>query len=125
MYEFSYNGKVFYVGIGSSSRRATHRWAYVKNLLRHQDADTLKPAKEAGLKGPNNSVITALIRAGLPEHTVTFPWRGHGRKHAVREKTKRINQRLAEGCLLTNVVGNPNKASVEEILTYLGVGTAG
>jgi hypothetical protein len=82
-------------------------------------ARNLKPDKAAGMKRLGSRVIAALIRAGLPEHTVTFPWRGLGRKSAEIEETKRIRQRLAEGCLLANKSGNPNKATVEQILKYL------
>jgi hypothetical protein len=121
VYEFSYNGKVFYIGICQGSTRHSHRWSFVKNLLRHHDAGTLKPAKATGLNCLSNRVITALIRAGLPEHTVTITWRGLGRASALQEEAKQMGERLAEGCLLANISGNPNKATVEQILKYLSV----
>ena len=109
VYEFSYNGKVFYVGLAHGHIRHTRRWSWVANLVRHERAGTLKPAKAAALRGKNNQVIAALYRAGLAEHTVTVAWRGHGKRDAEVAELQIIQQRLSEGCLLANIVGNPKR----------------
>jgi len=90
--------------------------------LAHEDAGTLRPSKADDLGRKSNQVIAALIRGGLPEHSVSVTWRGLGKKRAEREETKIIQKRLAEGCVLANVMGNPNrKVTVAEILSYLKV----
>ena len=96
VYEFSYNGKVFYVGHAHGAIRHTQRWSWVKNLLRHEDAGTLTPAKAAALKQKSNSVIAALIRSGLSEHKVDVPRRGFGKSWAEVEETKRILERVSD-----------------------------
>jgi hypothetical protein len=122
VYEFSYNDKVFYVGLAHGHIRHTRRWGHVANLLRHENAGTLKPSKAADLGRKSNQIISALIRAGLPEHTVSVAWKGLGKKQAEVEEAKIIRQRLAEGCLLANIAGNTNnRVTVDEILRYLKV----
>ena len=125
VYEFLYNGGVFYVGLAHGHIRHTRRWSHVANLVRHENAGTLKPSKAADLGRKSNQVIAALIRAGLIEHTVSVAWKGMGKKQAEIEEARVIRQRLAEGCLLANIAGNKNhRVTVDEILRYLNVRVA-
>jgi hypothetical protein len=124
VYEFSYNGKVFYVGIAHGNIRHTHRWSYVANLVRHEQAGTLAPGKAPSLKQKSNAVLVRLMHAGLPEHQWSVAWEGLGKKAAEAEEVVRIKQRLDEGCVLANIQHNPKHATttVDDILLYLGVG---
>lgn len=101
----------------------TCRWVHVKNLVKHEDQGTLTPAKRKGLYRKSNQVIAALIRAGLPEHQVTIPWRGIGKGLAEIEEEQQIKKRCVEGCVLANVNHNPKQPSVDEVLRYLGIAT--
>jgi hypothetical protein len=123
VYEFSYNGKVFYVGIAHGNIRHTRRWGHIANLVRHEQAGTLKPIKARALSQKSNTVLAALIRAGLPEHQWRVVWQGKGKKAAEAEEKIRIKQRLDEGCMLANIQHNPKNtdATVDQIIDYLGV----
>jgi hypothetical protein len=123
VYEFSYNDKVFYVGVAHGKIRHSQRWGYVANLVRHERAGTLAPIKARSLNQKSNAVLAAIIRAGLPEHQWRVAWQGQGKKSAEAEEVVRIKQRLEEGCVLANFQHNPNNArtTVGDILAYLGV----
>jgi hypothetical protein len=107
VYEFSYNRKVFYVGIGAEqNNRHTDRYRYVRNLVRHDDEGTLKPDKAEDLNRKSNLVIARLIRAGLlpkdDDLVITKAWKGLGKKNAEDVEAPLIRQRVEEGCLLAN-----------------------
>jgi len=123
VYEFSYNQRVFYVGVApDGTTRNTGRWPYVRNLVRHAEAGTLREGKARDLNQKCNQVIAKLIRAGLPEHKHSIAWRGLGKEAARIAEVRQIERRIAEGCLLANIQGNPNKAvTVDEIIHSLGV----
>lgn len=126
VYEFSYNEKIFYVGVAPDhTTRHTGRWGYVKNLVRHADAGTLTAGKEKDFNHKCNQVLATLIRAGLPQHTLSIAWRGQGKEAAKIAELSIIGRRIAEGCLLANVQGNPNKrVTVDEIIQYVRVALA-
>jgi hypothetical protein len=125
VYNFVWRGKVFYVGLGQAkSTRHTHRWLFVKNLVEHEAKGTLKPGKRRALEGKSNSVLAALIRAGLEPHEVRVLWQGVGREQAKREEKRQISVRVAQGCILANVQGLPVQRSLGEVLEYLGAGNA-
>jgi squalene cyclase len=121
VYEFWARGRVFYVGLTWSETRTHGRWGHVKNLVRHEDAGTLKPDKRSDLYRKSNQVIAALIRAGEPQHEVRISWRGAGSIAADQAETGRILQLVESGSVLANNAKNPRPASLEEILAYLGV----
>jgi len=121
VYEYAVGEKVFYVGISWSDVRSHGRWGHVRNLVRHLDAGTLKPAKASDLKRKSNQVIAALIRAGLPEHTVRIHWRGKGRLAAEAAESKRIAELRQQGHILANEAKNPKRATLAELLVYLGL----
>ena len=138
VYEFSYKGKVFYVGHTYHWRRSHGRWGFVNSLLAKGEAiETISPL--------NNRVLAALIEADLPEHLLTVTtaslpehsvkvtagtdaglWEGRGKKQAKPEERKQIAKRLAEHppCVLANDSDLPpgtNPATLDEVLRYLGV----
>lgn len=121
VYEFVFNGKVFYVGHTYHPVRANGRWTHVKNLVRLENNGTLSRGKRADLYRKSNQVIAALIRAGLPPHQVAISWRGIGKRQADIAEEQRILKRCAEGCVLANINHTVKEASVDEILQYLGV----
>jgi hypothetical protein len=121
IYEYSVAGRIFYVGITWSDTRAYKRWSHVRNLVRHEDAGTLKPAKATDLGRKSNRVIAALIRAGMKEHDVCKSWHGVGRAAAEQAEPRRIRELALSGCMLANEEYNPRPASLQEILLYLGV----
>jgi hypothetical protein len=90
-------------------------------LVRHQDAGTLKPDKAVDLNRKSNLVIAALIRADLPEHEVRISWRGLGRVAAGKAETARIITLVHQGCVLANDAKNPRRATVVQVLKFLGV----
>ena len=53
----------------------------------------------------SNSVLAALQRAGLEEHTVHILWEGVGRAAAVVAEAKLVREHLAMGCVLANIQG--------------------
>jgi hypothetical protein len=124
IYEYSVADRIFYVGTTWSDIRAYKRWSHVRNLVRHQDAGTLKPDKAADLGRKSNQVIAGLIRAGRQEHVVTKTWTGLGKVAAERAEALRIVELAKMGHKLANVDHNPEPATVEEILRFLGVNTA-
>ena len=121
VYEFLFNGRVFYVGLAHGHIRHTRRWGYVANLVRHERAGTLKPAKAKSLVTPSNYVIAAMVRADLPEHEVRVSWRGKGRAQAQLVETARICELAEGGVVLANVQENPIPAPCEVVLRYLGI----
>lgn len=124
VYEFSYNGRVFYVGHAHGEVRHAKRWEHVRNLVRHEQAGTLKPPKAKNLNTPSNRVIATLIKAGLPPHEVKVHWRGHGKAAAAAVEKERIHALVAAGAVLANIAGNPKKSSVAEVLSYIGAAHA-
>jgi hypothetical protein len=104
---------------------ASDRWNYVRNLVQHEDAGTLKPAKARDLNRKSNRVVAGLIRAGLQEQQMVVndkAWRGLGKVNAEAAEEPRIRQRIDEGCLLANIQHNPkHNVTVDEILAHLGV----
>jgi hypothetical protein len=124
VYEFSFNNKVFYVGHTYHPVRSGGRWGHVKNLLRLKRLGTIPPAKLADLNRPSNSVIAALIEAGLPEHVVTTCRPCLGKKQSMLEEKEQILKRLSQGCVLANVEHNPKAVTVAEVLQYLGAAVA-
>jgi hypothetical protein len=124
IYEYSVNGKVFYVGITWSDVRANRRWGHVKNLLRHEAAGTLKPDKRTDLYRKSNQVIAALIKGGHPEHQITKSWHCVGSAAAEAQEPLRIRELALAGCRLANDDHNPSPATVQEILAYLNVPAA-
>jgi hypothetical protein len=121
IYEYWARGRVFYVGLTWSETRSHGRWGHVKNLVRHEDSGTLKPSKRADLYRKSNQVIAALIRAGEPEHEVRIFWRGLGSDAAEEAETQRILQLVESGAVLANDAKNLRRASLEEVLSYLGL----
>jgi hypothetical protein len=126
VYEFSVNNRVYYVGVArQDSIRATDRWRWVERQLeRLKEEGVLPPRKAKSLLTPSIAVVKALIKQGLKPHRIAYPWRGIGRAEALRQEALRINQLLAEGCVLANVSGNPRPASASQVLKYLGYGGA-
>jgi hypothetical protein len=126
VYEFSYNEKVFYVGVAPEhTTRHTGRWGYVRNLVRHADAGTLTEGKARDFNQKCNQVLTKLIRAGLPQYALFIAWRGQGKKAAKIAELSIIRRRIAEGYLLANMQGNANKrVTVDEIIQHMGVALA-
>jgi hypothetical protein len=117
VYEFAYNDKVFYVGIGHGHIRHAKRWTHVANLVRHEAQDTLKHGKAQNLKQKANQVLAALIRAGRPEHEARIAWHGLGKQAAEAEEKLRIQAGADEGCLLANIQHNPRRdVTVDQIL---------
>jgi hypothetical protein len=121
VYEFVFNERVFYVGSTHHPVRSGGRWGHVRNLVEHEKRGTLKPAKKLDLNRKSNRVIASLIYAGLPEFSVNIPWRGIGKVQGEKEEKAQILKRLSEGCVLANIRDNPQPASVEEILRYIGL----
>jgi len=121
VYEFWARGRVFYVGLTWSEIRTHGRWGHVKNLVKHEDSGTLKPGKRSDLYRKSNQVIAALIRAGEPEHEVRISWRGYGSAAADAAETTRILELVQLGAVLANDAKNPRRASVEDVLSYLGL----
>ena len=121
VYEFWFNGRVFYVGHSWGNIRHAKRWGHVKNLLKHEAAGTLTASKARDLNTPNNRVIAALITRKLPEYTVQVHWSGRGKANAEPIEKQRIRELLGHGCVLANIKDNPSPASVHKVLKYLGV----
>jgi hypothetical protein len=123
VYEFLYNGKVFYVGVAHGNIRHTRRWGHIANLVRHEQAGSLKPIKAHALNQKSNAVLATLIRAGLAEHQWRVVWQGEGKNAAETEEKMRIARRLDEGCILANIQHNPKNsdATVDQIIDYLSV----
>ncbi len=125
VYAFAWNDKIYYVGLGQAkSTRHTHRWLFIKNLLRHEAAGTLRPDKRRALEGKSNKVIASLQRAGCESHEVRVLWRGVGRANAEIEEAKFIAKHVGEGCALANVHCTSVEHTVDEIVNYLGVRNA-
>lgn len=121
VYEFSYNGRVFYVGHAWGNVRHMKRWEYILNLVRHERTGTLKPGKAKDLRTPSNQVIAALIKADLPPHEVSVYWRGKGKANAEPVEKRRIRELVESGAILANVRDNPKPGTPAEVLRYLGV----
>ncbi len=121
VYEFVFNGRVYYTGIGpADSKRATDRWNYVgKQLERLKREGALPLGKLRDLEKTSGAVIRALIERGEGPHEIRYPWVGVGRREALIQEAKRMDFLLNEGCVLANVVGNPKPATVGEVLRYL------
>jgi hypothetical protein len=122
VYEFSVNGRIYYVGIGpKGSIRATDRWKWVeRQLKRLKEEGVLPPRKAKSLLTPSVAVINELIKRGVKRHEISYSWRGVGREEALRQEALRIKALLAQGCVLANVSGNPRPATAQEVLEYLG-----
>jgi len=121
VYAFVWRERVFYIGLGQArSTRHTHRWSFVKNLVQHKAKGTLKAEKRRELERKSNSVLAALIRAGMEPHEVRVLWQGVGRAQAEREEGKQTSFHVAQGCVLANVQGLQVQHSVSEVLQYLG-----
>ena len=121
VYAFSRAGKVFYIGIAHGEIRPFKRWGHVRNLVRHEDAGTLKPGKGADLHRLSNQVLAAMIRAGLDEHEVGVLWEGRGKANSEAAEALIIREKALEGCLLANVAGNPRPQNLHAILEWLDV----
>ena len=131
VYEFSVNGRVYYVGIGQSiagngkskPTRATDRWNYVGRQLERLEREGRLPlGKMRDIKKLSGAVIREMIERGMDEHDITRPWQGKGRAEALRQEALRIKVLIAQDCKLANIRGNANPApTVEQILQYLGV----
>ena len=131
VYEFSVNGRVYYVGIGQAiagngnpnRTRATDRWKYVgRQLTRLKREGSLPPGKWRDIEKPSGAVIREMIERGMTEHDITRPWKGKGRAEALRQESLRIKMLLAQDCKLANIRSNTNPApTVAEILQYLGI----
>jgi len=122
VYDFAVNGRIYYTGIGrADSTRATDRWNWIEAQLRRLKREgSLPPSKAKSLLTPSVAVAKALIERGVGPHTVTYWWKGVGRKEALRQEAKRIAELLEQGCVLANVEGNPRPATAVEVLAYLG-----
>lgn len=131
VYEFSVNGRVYYVGIGQASvgiddskpTRATDRWDYVKRQIKRRKVEgSLPPGKLKDIEKLSGAVIREMIDRGLEKHDIQRPWSGSGRAEALRQEVLRIKALVSQGCKLANIRGNPSPAkSVEEIFEYLGI----
>lgn len=123
VYAFVWRRKVFYIGICQEhSTRHTHRWSFVKNLVRHEQQGTLKPEKRAELERKSNAVVAALVRAGLEAHEPIVLWRGKGQANAKVAEAEHIRQHLADGKnKLANIQGLGSQFELSEVLSYLGV----
>jgi hypothetical protein len=119
VYEFVCGGKVFYVGHTWSDKRSRGRWDYVKNLVEHEQRNTLSERKRVELNRKSNRVIAALIAGSHTQFKVRNSWCGKGKTSAAAAEKRCIADRLAEGCLLANKHHNPEGRSVEDILRYL------
>jgi hypothetical protein len=121
VYEWSFNGRVFYVGHTHSEEESHGRWDHIKTLLAREAAGPLDPNTARAMKRKSSSVIATLIRAGLPEHKVAVYWNGLGKTQAQVVEKRRIRELSAKGCRLANDICNPQKAELDEILNYLGI----
>jgi hypothetical protein len=119
VYEFAFGTKIFYVGVAHSQLRMRGRWSFVKNLLKHEDVGTLKPAKARSLATKSNQVIAALIRSGANEYDVLCPWTGTGKTAAEAQEKKQIKLRLSQGCRLANQQHAIESQSVDDIVSWL------
>lgn len=121
VYEFSFNDRIFYVGLAWGTVRHLGRWGHVLNLVKHERAGSLKPSKAMDLAKTSNQVIATLIKQGLPEHRVNVYWRGKGRENAAVVEQQRILELVNAGVVLANVQRNPKRTSLPEVLAYIGV----
>ena len=125
LYEFSIDGKVFYVGHTFHHVRSHGRWGHVKNLVRLEKLGTIPAEKLADLNYPDNRVIAALIAADLQErYSVSVHCPCLEKPQAKIEEMKRIKERHTEGCVLSNVKDLPlgvKPATVTAVLRYLNV----
>jgi hypothetical protein len=121
VYEYWWNDRPFYVGVGGTLLRANGRWGHVKNLVRLETEGTIPSGKKADLARLSNQVIAALIKRGLEPYEVHEYCRVMGKSAAERVESKRIVELAGLGCVLANRAGNPRLGSLEEVLAYLEV----
>ncbi len=123
VYGFFVNGRIYYVGIGQeNSKRAEDRWNWVENQLkRFKREGTLPPGKKRGISKGSGAVIRCLIERGMKVHDIKKLWEGLGREEALRQEKSRIKHWLSRNCVLANEAGNPQPASTEQVLRYLGI----
>ena len=140
VYEYSFDGRVFYVGQGFHWREILGRYRYVRGKLVHREKNSKL------LRRTVIAVIAAMIDAGYPEafltvstkHLLTHPgnstgvteqrnpelWAALGKKNALDPEKKQIAKRIDERCVLANVQHLPEgrtPATVAEVLSYLGI----
>lgn len=140
IYEFSFNGKVFYVGQGYHWREILGRYRFVRGKLANRERNAKLLSRTV------LAVIAAMIDAGYSEDCLTvstnYPlshpemcigvrkqtsselWAGLGKHRASDPEKKQIARRLDEGCVLANAQGLPpgrTPATVAEVLSYLGI----
>ena len=123
VYEFAVRGRVYYVGLGQRySKRATDRWNHITKQMERLKREGMLPTnKMRALLTPSGAVIRTMIELGMGPHDICYPWKGVGRLNAEKAEAKVIARRLAQGCVLANVAGNSQLASVGDVLRYLGV----
>ena len=123
VYGLCVNGKIYYVGIGQeNSKRAEDRWNWVENQLkRFKREGGLPPGKKRGISKGSGAVIRYMIERGMKGHDIIKLWEGFGREEALRREKSHIKHFLSRGCVLANEAGNPQSASTEQVLHYLGI----
>ena len=140
IYEYSYKGRVFYVGQGYHWKEILCRYRWVSSKL----VDREKNSKL--LSRTVTAVIAAMIDTGLPEASLTVStkfllthpkgstgvteqrnpdlWMGLGKDSALGPETEQIAKRINEKCILANAQLLPigvAPASIDDVLRYLGI----
>jgi hypothetical protein len=115
VYEFSTNGKVFYVGSGWVTR-ASDRFNHVRRLIQREQRGEQVPKK---LWLPVCRVIRILKFERGEDIAINYPV-GRRTQPVARELEDQIRaKRLEEGCVLANVVGNPKWQSVDAVIQWV------
>jgi hypothetical protein len=140
VYEFSFDGKVFYVGQGYHWREILGRYRFVlPKLIQREKNSTL-------LRRTVIAVIATMIDTGHPEADLvvstkwllTHPkdttgvtqqrnpelWAGLGKNNVHDPEKKQIAKRIEEGCILANAQHLPTgrtPATISAVLEYLGI----
>ena len=142
VYEFSFNGKVFYIGSTYHYVRSHKRWGHVANLRELEKAGTIPRKKLVDLNCTNSRVLAALIddrmseslmtvsTAYLPERPVRVTtkrdaglWFGRGQTNAENAEKDQIAKRISQNCVLSNIKDLPagiQPAAVDDVLRYIG-----
>jgi hypothetical protein len=140
VYEFSFDGRVFYVGQGYHPVEILGRYRFVRLKLDHREKNSKLLSRTV------IAVIVAMIDAHYPEGSLTVStkyllthtedstgvteqrnpelWSGLGKQNALDPERKQIAKRIDEGCVLANAQLLPpgrTPATLDEVLRYLGI----
>lgn len=140
VYEFSFNGSVFYVGQGYHWKEVLGRYRFVRVKLAHREKNSKLLSRTV------IAVIAAMIDAGYPEDSLTVStkyllthperaigvterrnpelWAGLGKLNALGPEGEQIAKRINEGCVLANAQLLPpgiTPATIDKVLGYLRI----